>query len=144
MNIFEDLLVIYFKDNKIGTQPPVLTLLSSLPPIKRVYILEKVWVHDKGNLWIVDKLSMAYLKSGNFQKALKFLESIKDDIGETTYEEFVWKIESLKKNLHRFDISKNVEDVTRIFNLLTNDEYYEKYPEFTNMFCVLVSGYNYK
>ncbi|MEK4529875.1 hypothetical protein NST38_31200 [Paenibacillus sp. FSL H8-0104] len=143
VNIFEDLLVVYFKKNKIGTELPLLTLLSSLPPIKRVYILEKVRQHDKNNLWIIDKLSMAYLKSGNYEKSLNFLESVKDDIGAAYYEDFILKIEDLKKSLHHFDISKNIDDVARIFNILIDDEYFIKYPEFTNMFCVLVSGYNY-
>lgn len=114
------MLVIYFKET------PSINSLSSLPRIKRVYIFGE----GVGAL----KREFMYCK---------FLESIKDDTGETTYEEFVWEIESLKKNLYRFYISKNVEDVTRKFNLLANDEYYEKYPEFTNMFYVLVSGYNY-
>ena len=144
VNIFEDLLVVYFKKNKVGTEPPVLTLLSSLPPVKRVYILEEVWQYDKDNLLIIDKLSMAYLKSGEYQRSLKFLETIKGDIGVTYYEDFVWKIENLQKNLHRLDISKSNDDVARVFNILKKDEYFTKYPECTNLFCVLVSGYNYK
>lgn len=144
VNIFEDLLVVYFKKHRIGTEAPVLTILSSLPPIKRVYILEKVWKQDVSNIWIIDKLSMAYLKSGDFQKSMKFLESVKDKLDEACYEDFVWKLENLQQNLHRFDISKNINDVARIFAILIKDEYFTKYPEFTNLFCVLVSGYNYK
>lgn len=144
VTIFEDLLVVYFKKHRIGTEGPVLTILSSLPPIKRVYILEKIWKQDRSNVWIIDKLSMAYLKSGDFQKSMNFLESVKDKIDEACYEDFVWKLENLQKNLHILDISGNVDDAARIFNILIKDEYFTKYPEFTNLFCVLVSGYNYK
>lgn len=81
---------------------------------------------EKNNVWIIDKLSMAYLKSGDFQKSLNFLETVKGDINEAYYEDFVWKIENLQKNLHRFDISKNINDVARIFNILIKDEYFTK------------------
>lgn len=144
VTIFEDLLVVYFKKHRIGTEGPVLTILSSLPPIKRVYILEQVWKQDRSNVWIIDKLSMAYLKSGDFQKSMDFLESVKDKLDETSYEHYLWKLEKLNKNLHLFDISENIDDVARIFNILIKDEYFTRYPEFTNLFCVLVSGYNYK
>lgn len=143
-SIFEDLLIRYFSEHRAGTEPPVLTMLSSLPPIKRVYIWEKLWVNDKENSWIIDKLSMAYLKSGQIDKSLGFLKSLHEEktITDDEYNGYILKIKALEKYMSNFDISKNILDIKRIFNCLITEEDYLCYPEFVNIFLVLVSGYN--
>lgn len=142
--IVEMILIKYFKDYPIGSQPPVMTMLSALPPIHRVFILEAVWKEGQKNDVVIDKLSMAYLKSGQYQRCLEFLETLKVDglLSDEKYQCFVSKINVLNDNMDKFDISKNMLDVKRIFNYIVNDIDYIKYEEFTKIFVVLVSGYN--
>ncbi len=57
--------ILYFNDldnDKILHLKSV--MLSSLPPCKRIYILERVSQKDQGNIILIDKVAMAYLKNG--------------------------------------------------------------------------------
>lgn len=142
--IIEDLLVKYFEEYKFGSQNSVLTILSSLPPIHRVKILEKVRDNDKSNIILIEKLSMAYLKSGNFEKSILFLTEVLDGkiITKYQYSILVEKIELLHKSLDKFDISKNILDTARIFKLLSSVGVAAEYEEFMHIFSVLVNGYS--
>lgn len=141
--IIEIVLVKYFRNYPIGSQPPIMTLLSSLPPQNRVYILEKVWHYGQKDGNVIDKLSMAYLKNGDYNKSLTFLEEAynQEIIDYELYQDFVIKINSLNEHLGEFDIAQNVFDVERIFNYIVTSYDYDKYKEFTNIFLVLISGY---
>lgn len=142
--IVEMVLIKYFKDYPIGSQLPVMTMLSALPPIHRVFILEALWEDGQKNDTVIDKLSMAYLKSGQYSKSLNFLEELKNAklLSKEKYQCFVSKINVLNENMDRFDISKNVLDVKRIFGYIINEVDYIQYEEFTKIILVLVSGYN--
>lgn len=141
--IIEIILVKYFRDYPVGSQPPVMTLLSSLPPQNRVYILEKVWDYGQKDGHVIDKLSMAYLKSGNYNRSISFLKDVYNQgiIDCELYQNFIWKINSLNEHLGEFDIAKNIFDVERIFNYIVTSYDYDRYKEFTNIFLVLISGY---
>ena len=68
------LFALYFQKHRLGTEPPVMFFLSTLPPADRVNILEQVVADDRMNLDAYDKLAMAYLKSGRKRDAHKRLE----------------------------------------------------------------------
>mgnify|MGYP001661374888 FL=1 len=142
--IVEEVVIEYFYNHPVGTEPPVLTMLSSLPPCKRIYILERVSKKDQGNIMLIDKLAMAYLKNGEKENAMQYLKSEKDNgnLDEVMYEQLVDKIELLDRSMDKFDIAKNILDVARIFECLFSLPDYNKYPEFINIFLVLVTGYN--
>lgn len=143
--IVEMVLVEYFKTYPAGSQTPVLTLLSALPPRNRIYIWEKVLENGQNNLDVTDKLSMAYLKNREYEKSIAFLEKQRE-IGAISNEEqkyFVHKINMLYKRLDKFDIPQNIVDVKRIFEIIASSEIYQQYDEFVNIFLVLVSGYNF-
>lgn len=141
--IIEMVLIHYFKDYPLGSQLPVMTLLSSLPPKSRIFILRSLWEYGQQNMDVIDKLSMAYLKSGQYQKSLLFLKEIKDQgiLSDIQFDQFALKINMLNNNLDKFDISKNILDVKRIFETLTNSNDYSTYSEFVNIILVLISGY---
>ena len=146
-NIFEYLIIEYFKRHTFGTEAPVLTLLSALPPRSRVKIIEEVRKDDEFNEWTIDKLSMAYLKNGDIVKSKEFLKECLDKnyIDEEQYMEYIWKINILYDNIDKFDISKNILDTKRIANLLIkSSESYKNYQEFLELFLILLSGYNYQ
>ena len=144
--IVEEVVIEYFYNHPVGTEPPVLTMLSSLPPCKRIYILERVSQKDQGNIFLIDKLSMAYLKNGEKENAMQYLKREKENenLDEEMYEQLVDKIELLDRSMDKFDIAKNILDVARIFEYLFSLPDYNNYPEFVNIFLVLITGYNWK
>ena len=95
---------------------------------------------------LIDKLAMAYLKNGEKENAMQYLKSEKDNenIDEVMYEQLVDKIEFLDRSMDKFDIAKNILDVARIFERLFSLPDYNNYPEFVNIFLVLITGYNGK
>ena len=142
--LVEMLLVKYFSKNKFGSEHPLLTMLSILPPKSRVYILEKISEFDSRNLWIVDKLSMAHLKSGQKEKALVYLSEqhkngLLDDYSLKNYND---KIELLSLHLQKFDISKSILDVKRKYEEFSLPGDQDNYREFTNIMLALLSGYS--
>ena len=71
-----------------------------LPLNNRIYILENVYAHYK-NQEIVDRLSLAYLKNGEVDKAREFLESAKEEnIISSEFEKVqLYKLNVLANNL---------------------------------------------
>ena len=65
----------YFKAKPLGSEPPVMTILSNLPPKDRCGILSEVLKNDPSNINVYDKLSMAYLKNNQLSEALNCLEN---------------------------------------------------------------------
>ena len=113
---------------------------------QRIYILERVSQKDQGNIMLIDKLAMAYLKNGEKENAIQYLKREKDNenLDEVIYEQLVDKIELLDRSMDKFDIAKNILDVARIFERLFSIPDYYNYPEFVNIFLVLITGYNGK
>ena len=136
----------YFKKHPFGTEKPVMTIFSSLPPIHRVFILESLSQIYPDNEDIIDKLYPHYLKSGNLQKSINYLLELRkcSIISEEKYLAYNSKIFDLYEKIDEFDISRNVLDVTRIFNLIVSNSYYQEYSEFINIFITLIRGYEIK
>ncbi|QQR86536.1 MAG: hypothetical protein IPJ76_18450 [Flavobacteriales bacterium] len=63
----------YFKQRRFGSEPPVMSLLSLLPPKDRCEILEDVRAYDPANINVFDKLSMAYMKSNRMELGLNLI-----------------------------------------------------------------------
>jgi len=71
-----DAIIAHFKANPLGQYPTDMTVLSLLPPIDRVLILERLFALGSGHLLdLVDKLSMAYLKAGYDDLANRFVRA---------------------------------------------------------------------
>ena len=79
IHIVEDIFVKYFlsPEHRFGSEN-IYTIFSMLPLNNRIYILENVYAHYK-NQEIVDRLSLAYLKNEEVDKARKLLESAKEE-----------------------------------------------------------------
>lgn len=70
-----DGIINYFHRHPFGSIPQDMTTLSLLPPIDRVLILERIFSRGYGDLIAtIDKLSMAYVKSGYEEIPLEFLK----------------------------------------------------------------------
>ena len=142
--LVEDIFVRYFIKHPLGSENEVMTILSALPPRSRVYILSVLWKNDKSNIDIIDKLSMAYLKNGDKDGSIKFLNDLLDNnyITKQYHTIFLQKINNLSKYLGHFDISRNIMDTKRIFQLLCPDNVINEYQEFINIFSIMIKGYD--
>lgn len=87
----------YFLENHFGTELPVLAILSALPQKESINIIEAILEYDFYNTAAYWKLSMAYLRNGDKQKAMNLLdnafknnylsESINKDYKQDLFEE---------------------------------------------------------
>jgi hypothetical protein len=69
----------YFNKRKFGSEMPVLTILSYLPPSDRCSILMILLNEDSTNVEIYNKLSMALIKDGKYGDAITLLSDAKDE-----------------------------------------------------------------
>ena len=95
---YDDILA-YFSRVPFGSYPPDQTALSDLPPVDRCLILEKLLMRmDCAIPVLVDKLSMAYLKSGWSDLAYEFLDACRYRglIDDELHAYFVQKIGDLE------------------------------------------------
>jgi hypothetical protein len=89
---------------------------------------------------------MAYLKSGDKSKSLRFIDSVYKSgiLDESLYSNFKWKIGELSSNLEKFNICKTIQDTKIVFHSFATDDLLEDYKEFTTIFVTLLSGYSRK
>jgi len=137
-------IISYFKSHGFGTEMPVLTLLSTLPPRDRCIILEILWEKDQSNIEIYNKLSMAYLKNGQELKALSFLK-LGHDIGALdafTYQQLVEKISFLSSNMHAATQKPSQSYSDTLFHLHGRfaDDAHGQYREFYNILIELCNS----
>lgn len=101
IHIVEDIFVKYFlvPEHRFGSED-IFTIFSMLPLHQRIYILENVTKHYT-NEHIVDRLSLAYAKSGGMNKAITFLEKSLQEkvISKEFYNYQLEKITILSSNL---------------------------------------------
>lgn len=71
-------IVNFFIENEFGTSMPILTYLSTLAPIDRCIILEKLFEITPGNIDLYDKMLLAYVKVGRVDLAKQVLKIAKD------------------------------------------------------------------
>ncbi|ALS38483.1 hypothetical protein ABID30_002209 [Enterococcus rotai] len=144
-NIFEDMIINYFKKNPFEGLP--LHILSYLPPHNRIKILTEIWkatpIGTVADLIIIDKLSMAYLKNLEPERAFNFIIVLYEN--STITKEFaiqqLEKLKLLNSNLPQFNISKNVVDTAKVFKDLIEEKELKEYSEFEKIFFILIKGY---
>jgi hypothetical protein len=104
-NLYAYLLIAYFEEYEFGTNLEVVHQFSILPPIIRHLTLE--YLHNKypANIMIIDKLSLAILKSHNEEAAIKWLEERKEKLKATP---------SVTKSAEKEIIEKAGEELARI------------------------------
>lgn len=116
VHIIENIFVKYFltPGHEFGTEN-IFTIFSMLPLKHRIYILERVSKYYT-NKDVVDRLSLAYVKSGDSNKAIDLLKkSLQDETIDRCYYEYKLKALSV--------LEANIDELYR-----QNAEY-EKSPE---------------
>ena len=135
----------YFRRRRLGTEMPVLTILSYLPPVDRVEILGNLLTLDPTNVEIYNKLSMALLKCGKFSQANKLLDDGLEQgvIDGLNYSAMKEKIEFFKQNSgNHFDAKVDYQQTIALVEegkqILANIGWLEQCEEFNNLvisFC---------
>lgn len=175
----------YFKKYGFNVDSWVPTVLSTLPPIYRIRILEDVFSYNETNLdsksnllehlsnaqkWhedvfngiipiseaiatpeqknkyseillIIDKLSMAYLKNGDYDKSIQFIKECFDKnlINEQFLDEMLDKLEMLNREISNLPISRNLQDTKDIFRKMLAAIKEEEYSLFITIFTAVVA-----
>lgn len=107
----------YFKRKYLGSEPPIMTILSYLPPRDRVEILSQLAAKNDHNPNIYDKLLMALLKNGEAPKAYNLLETIykNDFVNEHFYRVMKDKLQMLQQQAGFFNPpSSNYNETLRL------------------------------
>ena len=92
------------------------TVFSTLPPIYRIQILEKYYLINP-SVFVIDKLSKAYLKNNEKEKAYSFLSDCNNN-KQIQDVEFYYLMDSLKvlePHLDKFSIARNLDDARKNF-----------------------------
>lgn len=103
-NLYAYLLIDYFEKYEFGTNLEVVHQFSILPPIIRHLTLEYLYSKYPENIMIIDKLSLALLKSLNKEAAIKWIEERKEKLKVTP---------SITKNAEKDIIEKYGEEVAK-------------------------------
>lgn len=123
IHIVENIFVKYFlaPEHKFGSEN-IYTIFSMLPLRHRIYILEKV-SEKYINQDVVDRLSLAYVKFGEKDKAYKLLEkALRDEVINTQF------YEDRKKALSVLS--------SKLIELYDKNEGYEKNPQYSKALVV--------
>lgn len=123
IHIVENIFVKYFlaPEHKFGSEN-IYTIFSMLPLRHRIYILEKV-SEKYINQDVVDRLSLAYVKFGEKDKAYKLLEkALRDEVINTQFYEHKKKALSVLSS--------------KLIELYDKNEGYEKNPQYSKALVV--------
>ena len=106
-----------FENLQNGTWIP--TVFSTLPPTYRVTILHKYYNHVPSP-FVIDKLSKAYLKSGNKNEGINFLSEClnKKQISYAQFDRLQYDLDLLDKYYDKLPIANNLEIAKENFNRL--------------------------
>lgn len=167
IHIVEDIFVKYFlsPEHRFGSEN-IFTIFSMLPLKPRIYILENIITHYI-NWDVVDRLSLAYTKNGEYSKAVDLLKKYlqKGEICEKQYEYQISKLKVLITNLENVQEINNNDNFNEIYGVIDHnmvvigkpsaknifqtaniikkckpifDDTKDQYPEFLNLFFFLM------
>jgi hypothetical protein len=191
--ICEWVIIEYLKKYGFNNESWIPTILSTLPPIYRISILEKLFDYYKQDileknelleylnyiqkseesyiiqislgkmtlqeykertlrplpkekefsqiLLLIDKLAMAYLKNGDYQKSIDFIElQFKNKlINDIFKSQMLDKLDLLEKERNNLPISQNLEETKKYFKEILNVVKEEEYSLFITLFTAIVA-----
>jgi hypothetical protein len=80
LNLYSYLFIDYFRRHAFGKNERITSAFSILPPTVRYLSLNQLHTEDNTNLAVIDKLSLAMLKTFDEQVALKWLDERKEQL----------------------------------------------------------------
>lgn len=129
-------ILLYFNKYSFGSQLPVLSILSSLPPVDRCVIIEQILVKDKSNIEAYSKLSLAYLKKGDKKKAYDLLSNANKygNISNINYKILNNNLIEIDKSYNgNFGSAQSYDQVISILENRVTSEMKNEYHEFYNL-----------
>lgn len=140
-----EVFVAYFRHNGFGiaTNSWMPTVFSTLPPIYRVVILKKYYVFDN-SIFVIDKLSKAYVKAGLEHEAKEFLKECynKKELDAEQYGVLLNDVELLKRNIDKLPIANDLETAKNNFTSLLEVIPEEEWDSFICLISTILNGYN--
>ena len=118
------------------------TVFSVLPPMYRIKILEKYYNNCEKTVFVIDKLSMAYVKAGLFDKAKVFLRNCYKD-GEIDYQLYNGlneKVILLNENRSLLPIADELETSKESFNTLLSSIDEDERDTFICLMSIILNG----
>ncbi|WP_135078987.1 hypothetical protein [Terasakiella sp. SH-1] len=103
-DIFTLLFVHFFtreKSYKFGNHAEVGATFSILPPEIRLRVLRALYEKDRGNLAVLDKLSLVLAKTEGIKAAMDLLGKRKSDLSRDVYEELVRRAKNAVETIRR-------------------------------------------
>ncbi|MER2174759.1 MAG: hypothetical protein ABS911_08770 [Carnobacterium sp.] len=77
--------IMYFKKYRFGSNAKVMSSFSILPPQLRFIVLNYLYTESSEEVYIIDKLSLAILKTYGEKDAVKWVEEHKNSLSEISY-----------------------------------------------------------
>lgn len=101
-DLYASLLIEFFEKYKFGTNLEIVSSFSILPPIIRYITLDYLYQKYPDNLMVIDKLSLALLKTFDEETALNWIEKRKT---------LLEKMPSISEEAHEANIEKFGENI---------------------------------
>ena len=141
-NICEAAILAYFRKNGFEVSPWLPTVFSTLPPVYRVRILEPLYSEQK-SLLLLDKLAMAYLKAGDYNRSIYFIEQCHTalEIDKEMRDDMVIKIDMLRKSLPYLPIAHDMKSAAQNLRAVLRVVEEKDMSLFITMVTALVTGY---
>lgn len=105
-NIYAYLFVDYFKKNRFGSNPSIVSTFSLLPPIIRSITLQELHAQDPDNLLVINKLLIAIVKAEGILSARKWLEDNRSFL--------IKKVTGVKDDLRKSIVLQHGEEIADI------------------------------
>lgn len=139
-----EIFYVYFEKNGFSGNKRtwVPTVFSTLPPIYRVKILVKYYNNCDRSIFVVNKLSKAYLKAELEKEVRQFLLHCyeKKEITAEGYEELENDILLLKNNISRLPIAMDLDVSKKNFNLLLPSIEENERDSFICLMSIILNG----
>jgi len=129
-------ILMYFDKFSFGSQLPVLSILSSLPPFDRCEIIKQIIGKGSNNIEAYSKLSMAYLKDGNREEAFNLLKNAnqKGNIDDYSFKILSNKIIGLDNAYQgNFGSAQGYDQTIGILENLVSESSKTEFSEFYNI-----------
>lgn len=140
--ICEAAILAYIRKNGFEGSPWLPTVFSTLPPVYRVRVLEPLYSEQKSTL-LLDKLAMAYLKAGDYNKSISFIEQCftTREIDQETRDEMVTKIDMLRESLPYLSVAHDMKGAAQNLREVLRVVEEKDMTLFITMVTALVAGY---
>lgn len=142
LDLMAFLFIDYFNKYNFGSNPEVLYSFSLLPPVLRYKVLKFLYEHDSCNRAVIDKLTLAILKTFGKNEAVLWLQENKVNLQELDmYEVCLFKVNKVDSILDSKPIYLDFESARPYYEKYgVLDDSKNEYKEFNDIMSFLYMG----